>query len=270
MSLSDRIRLALQYAQYRWQCTHVQVLHSPFVYKLYTDCITQKQVLPAFQAIEERRRQLLAMREILQYPDLGAGSQKDSPTQRTVAQLARYSLKPARQARLLYQLVRFFKPGSILELGTSLGTSSAYMALALQELGAGGKLYSMEGAAPVAALARETFRQLQLGKHIELMEGNFDELLPSWLDQQKTVDLVFIDGNHRYEPTLRYFERCLTKAHNNSVFVFDDIYWSAEMQDAWKKIISHPEVTVSIDLFHLGLVFFRKEQATEHFRLHFA
>src|SRR5690606_22891231 len=119
-----------------------------------------------------------------------------------------------------------------------------------------------------AEFASENFQSLKLG-NIQLIEGNLDETLSETLKKVEKVDFAFLDGNHRYEPTMRYFRQLLAKADENSVFVIDDIYWSAEMERAWKEIVAMPEVTVALDLFQIGIVFFRKSQEKEYFTIRY-
>jgi predicted O-methyltransferase YrrM len=97
--------------------------------------------------------------------------------------------------------------------------------------------------------------------------GNFDQILPNLLAQRKQVDFVYIDGNHTKAATLHYFQECLAKAHEGTLLIFDDIYWSKGMEEAWEEIKNHPQVTVTVDLFWIGLVYFKKGQAKEHFKL---
>jgi predicted O-methyltransferase YrrM len=104
-------------------------------------------------------------------------------------------------------------------------------------------------------------------KNIEVITGPFDDTLAGALQQIGKVDLVFFDGNHRKEPTLHYFKACLQHADENTVFIFDDIHWSPDMQDAWEEIGRHESVTSTADLFFFGLVFFRKELSKQHFSL---
>jgi predicted O-methyltransferase YrrM len=168
-------------------------------------------------------------------------------------------------AQLLFRLVNHFQPATTLELGTSLGLTTAYLAAANSRQ----QVITFEGCPNTAAVARETFEKLEL-KNVRLVEGNLDQTLPATLaGLTKPVDFVFFDGNHRYEPTLRYFEQCLAKAHENSVFVLDDIHWSAEMEQAWEAIKAHSAVTVTVDLFYVGLVFFRKTQPRQDFWLRY-
>jgi predicted O-methyltransferase YrrM len=127
----------------------------------------------------------------------------------------------------------------------------------------------MEGSAAVAAIARNHFNYIGLN-NIEQVIGNFDETLAPTLWKLDRLDFIFIDGNHRYEPTMRYFEQVLEKCHENTLIIFDDIHWSAEMERAWEQVKVHTSVTLTIDLFFVGLVFFRKEQkAKQHFTVRF-
>jgi len=184
---------------------------------------------------------------------------------RKVCDIARASLKPKRFGQLLFRIVDHYSPANILELGTSLGITTAYMAAANEQ----SKVVTMEGAATVAAVARKNFAKLGL-QNIRLVEGNFDETLAATVQQMGSIDLAFVDGNHRYEPTLRYFRELLPAMHEYSILIFDDIHWSKEMEQAWAEIQRDPAVTLSIDLFFIGLVFFRKEQKVkQHFTIRF-
>jgi predicted O-methyltransferase YrrM len=127
----------------------------------------------------------------------------------------------------------------------------------------------MEGSKEIADFAKQDFQKLKL-KNIELVEGNFDNTLSSVVHGLSTVDFAFIDGNHRKEPTIKYFQQLLAKTNNDSILVFDDIHWSSEMEAAWQTIRKNAAVTCSIDLFFIGIVFFRKEfKEKQHFVIRF-
>jgi predicted O-methyltransferase YrrM len=242
-------------------------LHSPFVFGLYTTVIRHTGEYAAFARIEKRRQALLASSQVLEVTDFGAGSQVAGAggRRRSVRDIARHAAKAPRLAQLLFRLVNHFQPRTILELGTSLGLTTAYLALADSR----SQVVTFEGCPNTAAVARQTFEELAI-KNVRLVEGNLDHTLPATLASlAQPLDFVFFDGNHRYEPTLRYFEQCLARAHEDSVFVLDDIHWSAEMEQAWVAIKAHPSVTVTIDLFYVGLVFFRKKQRREDFWLRY-
>ena len=258
---------ALSYLRYWLRSGNAHGLHSPFVFGLYTTVIRHDGEFGAYGRIEERRRELLRSNEIITVKDFGAGSQVAGAggTQRRVRAIARHEAKPSRLAQLLFRLVNHFQPATILELGTSLGLTTAYLAAADSR----NQIITFEGCSNTAAVAHETFEKLGL-RNVRLVEGNLDQTLPATLAKlKKPVDFAFFDGNHRYEPTLRYFEQCLANAHENSVFVLDDIHWSAEMEQAWEAIKAHPAVTVTIDLFYVGLVFFRKKQPRQDFWLRY-
>ncbi|RXK62412.1 class I SAM-dependent methyltransferase [Lacibacter luteus] len=241
-------------------------VHSPFVFDLITKVLNDTTNHPAYTEVEEQRRLLLQNETVLTVEDFGAGSTKGLTKQRVVKQIAATSLKPKKYAQLLFRLVNYFQPKQILELGTSLGITTAYLAKA----NTNAVVTTMEGSAAIAAVAQEQFDALQL-KNVNADTGNFDETLPELISKPESAfDFVFIDGNHRKEPTLRYFEQLLAKAINDTVFVFDDIHWSAEMEEAWEELKQHPQVTLTIDLFFIGLVFLRKEQKErEHFVIRF-
>lgn len=254
--------LAYHYLLYRLKSLRLHGVHSPFVFDLYENVIRHDGHFVAYQQIEDLRQQLLQDSATLSVTDLGAGSRTKVTRHRQIASIARTAAKPAKYSQLLFRLVNHFQPRTVLELGTSLGLTTAYLAAARQK----SQIITFEGCPNIAAAAKKNFRQLQLS-NIRLVTGHLDETLPATLPELPSADLVYFDGNHRYAPTMRYFETCLAKRTDESVFIIDDIYWSAEMTRAWREICRHPDVTISIDLFHLGLIFFRRHQPKQHFTL---
>jgi len=237
-------------------------IHSPFVYDFIRKVLLDKRNFYAYVGIETCRKELLKDKRVLHIEDFGAGSRLQKTNQRTVSEIAYSSLKPKKYSQLLFRIVNYYQPENILELGTSLGITSSYLALAKEDA----KVFTMEGSNEIAAIAKANFEKLQL-KNIS---GNFDNQLPAFLLSQNKLDFIFIDGNHRFEPTIRYFEMLLSKIHEESILIFDDIHWSTEMEMAWEQIQNHPQVTVTIDLFFIGLVFFRKEnKVKQHFQIDF-
>lgn len=154
----------------------------------------------------------------------------------------------------MYRMAKHYQCKNILELGTSLGITTAYLASADPEA----TVITMEGADAVADIAQRNFNEVGL-KNIEIVRGNFDETLRGVLQKMPAIDLAFIDGNHQQEPTERYFEQLLPHIHNNTLLIFDDIHWSSGMEAAWKNIIAQESVVCDIDLFYIGIVSFRKE-----------
>lgn len=257
-------QLGLKYLSYYFTAANGKGhgIHSPFVFDLVVKVLNDKTGYTAYKEVELQRSLLLGNETIITVEDFGAGSTKGLTKQRVVQQIASTSLKPKKYAQLLYRLVNYFQPEQILELGTSLGITTAYLAKAKPTA----TVTTMEGSATIAEIAKQQFRELQLN-NINIITGNFDETLQSVIDNAaQSFNFVFIDGNHRKEPTLRYFEQLLAKADHDTVFVFDDIHWSKEMEEAWEIIKQHEAVTLTIDLFFIGLVFLRKEQKErEHF-----
>jgi predicted O-methyltransferase YrrM len=237
------------------------------VYALYTEVISRpSSPTPAFGAIEILRQQLLRSSETIAVTDLGAGSRTSAGTLRRVAHIARSAQKPVRYACLLHRLIARFRPATVVELGTSLGLTTAYLADAAAPLGS--RVITFEGCPAIATKARQHLNELG-HTNVTVVVGDIGDTLAQALRDVPAPDFVFFDANHRYEPTIQYFSICLEKAHNDSVFVFDDIHWSSEMERAWQAIKVHPSVQVTVDLFGVGLVFFRQEQPKQHFVLRF-
>lgn len=240
-------------------------MHSPFVFEFITKVLNDKKKYPEYKKVEKLRRTLLKDKKVLTVEDMGAGSVKGSAKQRTIAAIAGNAAKPPKYGQLLFRMVKHYQPQTILELGTSLGITTAYLSLA--RLGA--RIITMEGAAAIADKAVQNFTGLQLD-NIDLIRGNFDETLFSAISQAGQIDLAFIDGNHRREPTERYFEQLLPATHNDSILVFDDIHWSREMEQAWQTIQQHEAVRCTIDLFFVGIVLLRGEfREKQHFSVRF-
>lgn len=240
-------------------------MHSPFVFDFILRVLNNKQnYLPPPQ-IATLRRELRANHTILTIEDLGAGSRKSSSTKKSISQLAATAVKPKKYGELLFRLAKHYGPKNIVELGTSLGLTTAYLASADPST----EVFTVEGSREIYKVAQENFQKLNL-KNIRAFNGNFDEVLPSLIESLPSIDLAYIDGNHRLEPTLNYFHQLLQKVSNNRILVFDDIHWSKEMEEAWGEIRRHPSVRCTIDIFFLGFVFFRQEfKEKQHFTIRF-
>ncbi|HTA62149.1 MAG TPA: class I SAM-dependent methyltransferase [Bacteroidia bacterium] len=252
-----------KYIQYKLKAKDEHAIHSPFVFKLYTEVISNSNNYYAFDALNKIRKQLLSNQQTIEVVDLGAGSKKMSST-RKIADIAKYSVANKKYAELLFRLCNYFKPETILELGTSLGLSSLYIAQAVPSA----NITSIEGCPNTFAFAKQLIATTGV-KNIETINQSFDDAFETTLKNKK-FDLVYIDGNHTYQATVNYFKELLKSTDENSVLIFDDIYWTADMTKAWEEIKAHPAVTISIDLYKVGLVFFRKEnKQKEHFCLRY-
>lgn len=240
-------------------------VHSPFVFDFIIHVLNDRKRYDSYSKIEKLRHELLHNNEVIEVKDFGAGSSVFSTNKRQVKKIAASSLKRKKYAQLLFRIARYYQCKTIVELGTSFGITTSYLASANPE----SDVYTFEGADSIAAIAQENFNKNQLN-NIHLTLGDFDQTLPTLDEKINSVDLLFIDGNHRKEPTIKYFEDFLPKAHNDSIFIFDDIHWSEEMEQAWEEIRSHESVTLSIDLFFIGTIFFKSEfKVKQHFSIRF-
>lgn len=250
---------AKQYANYLAKAKNRHGIHSPFVYELLDKVIYDKHGYPAYDTVKTIRNQLLSRTDEIVITDLGAGSTVNRSNRRKVSDIAKNSAKAGKWGELLFRLSKRFKPETMIELGTSLGIGSLYQLLGNPT----GTLVTFEGCPNTAAIAKEQFQTA--GIDPTMVQGNFDDTLQPFLESIEKLDWAFIDGNHQKEPTIRYFEQCLEKCHNDSVLLFDDIYWSKGMAEAWENIKAHERVNVTLDLFQVGIVFLRKEQPKQHF-----
>lgn len=260
----DKLKFLLSYLKYLIKSQTRHDVHSPFVFDLVEKVINNKNELTGHNEIEKFRKELWRDETVLTITDLGAGSVRVPTKKRKVMEIAKTSLKSKKYASLLARLIRYFAPKTVIELGTSLGITTLYFSNASP----GSAIYTIEGSPEIVRIARSNFNKVP-SKNIESIQGNFDDELPALLQNINHADFVFFDGNHRKEATLKYFKMCLKYKTNESVFVFDDINWSEEMQEAWEEIKAHPEVSVTVDLFFQGIVFFRKELQKQDFIIRF-
>ncbi|WP_207422044.1 O-methyltransferase [Desertivirga brevis] len=235
-------------------------VHSPFVYKLVDEVIYNFSSNSVYEEVESLRNELLKDARLVRITDLGAGSHVNNNKEKQVRQIAKNALKPAKLAQLIYRLAEERKPRIIIELGTCLGLTTSYLAKAAPDA----EVISIEGCPETAKVASENLRKLN-ASNTQVLTGNFDLVLPPVIDAAETLDFVFVDGNHRKDATVNYFKWCLPKVNENTLIIFDDIYWSKGMEEAWEEIKAHPQVTVTVDLFWIGLVYFKKGQQKEHF-----
>lgn len=240
--------------------TNQHGVHSPFVYDLVTKCFYNKSNYPDYIVLRKHRNELFQSKTTIEVTDYGAGSRVFKSNTREVGAIAKTAGITTKRQRLLFRLTNHFSPEYILELGTSVGMGTLAMSLGNPSA----KVTSVEGCPKTLEIAQNHFIKLQQ-KNILSVNSSFEDYFVN--NKTNYFDLVYIDGNHSGQKTLAYFDLLRKYAHNESVLIFDDIYWSPEMTQAWKQIISHPEVTVSIDTFYWGFVFFRKEQQKEHFKI---
>ncbi|MBD0833079.1 O-methyltransferase [Aestuariibaculum sediminum] len=246
-----------QYIKFLFRSTNQHGVHSPFVYNLVTKCFYNRKKHPDYQKISDFKKHLLLKNESLTITDLGAGSNVCKQNTRPLKHVAKYSGTTIKRAQLLYRLMNYLKIKSALELGTSLGIATQAMALA-KDL----RITTVEGCTNTYHQAKKNLLPF---KNITLVNSEFEAAINAL--KNDTYDLIFFDGNHSKKATLKYFESLIKSKHNDSVFIFDDIYWSKDMTEAWETIKQHPEVKVTIDTFYWGFVFFRKEQEKEHFTI---
>jgi predicted O-methyltransferase YrrM len=261
--MHSRFRLGIEYLKYlvTAQNGRGHGIHSPFVYELVRNVFMDRKPYAGYTIPEQYRKMLLQDGTVLDIEDMGAGSVLGMVKKRKVSDIAGTSVKHRRYSQLLYRLAAYYKYKRILELGTSLGVTTSYLAA----VPGVEQVVTIEGASTVADLAQRHFDEFGMGQ-VQLIKGGFDVRLEDALEGLGGVDLAFIDGNHKLEPTLHYFESIIPRINEYSCMVFDDIHWSEEMEGAWEKICKDDRVTLSIDLFFIGLVFFRKEfREKQHF-----
>lgn len=250
----------LSYIKFLFQATNQHGVHSPFVYDFVTKCLYDKEKHQAYINLDNYRNTLKNSKVELEVTDCGEGSKVLDSNKRKVSQMVAISSCSKKEARLLLRMAKYFKISSVLELGTSLGMGTYAFALANKNI----KITTIEGCKNTSNFSESQFQKLGINT-VNFKIGTFSSEIKEL--EATYFDCIYFDGHHNKKATIQYFEALLPKAKNDSIFIFDDIYWSKEMAEAWDYIKNHSAVTVTVDCFHLGFVFFRKEQAKEHFKI---
>jgi predicted O-methyltransferase YrrM len=250
----------LAYIKFIFKSTNQHGVHSPFIYDFVSKCLYDKKDYNAYKKLDRYRLDLKTSNTTLEINDLGEGSKVLDSKKRSLRKMIKTSSSSKKESKLLLRLVNYFKLKSVLELGTSLGMGTYALAMANNTT----NITTVEGCTNTSDFTKSKFKSLGI-TNTEFIKGDFKSIIPSL--KADHYDLIFFDGHHNKLATTYYFKLLLSKAHNESVFVFDDIYWSKGMTEAWEFIKAHKKVTVTVDCFHLGFVFFRKEQVKEHFKI---
>jgi len=253
-------QIVTSYLKFLWNSKNEHGVHSPFVFDLVTKCFYDTKKHTEYSLLKEYRKSLLKNKNYIEVSDYGAGSKVFKSNKRQISKIAQTAGISKKRAELLFRITNYFQPDTVLELGTSLGLATS----ALVQGNPKAKIKTLEG-------CQNTIHQcqLQLQKFnintVECINTEFSSYLKNFQLQTSNFQLIYFDGNHSKQSTLNYFELLLPTISNESVWILDDIHWSLEMEEAWKIIKNHPRVTVSIDTFQWGIVFFRIEQEKEHF-----
>ncbi|MCA6074858.1 O-methyltransferase [Fulvivirga sedimenti] len=232
-------------------------LHEPFIYDLYDRVICGKERPASFPLIEEIRQGYTSEQHI-KLPTFGAISHQSD---RSLRQIARDGSTTPQIACVINRLISERKYRNVLELGTSLGLTTLYLSDNPDV-----QVTTMEANPDLIRLALENFKKINR-ENISLIRGNIDDTLDQALKTMGHVDLAYIDANHRFSPTIDYFNKILHYVNEESIVILDDIHWSVEMSAAWNEIRQHDSVTMTIDFYRMGWVFFRPFRNVYHYRL---
>ena len=250
------------YIKFLFHSKNEHGLHSPFVFDLVTKCFYDNTKYPEYETLKSYRKSLLENKNTIEVTDFGAGSRVFKSNTREISKIAQTAGITPKNAELLFRVVRYFQTKNILEIGTSLGLATSALSLGNEKA----KIITLEGCPNIQKQAQE---QLQVQnsnfQNIEFINTEFSSYFKTHHPSPITHHLIYFDGNHSKKATLDYFEALLPTISNDSVWIFDDIHWSADMEEAWEIIKNHPKITVTIDTFQWGIVFFRAEQQKEHF-----
>ena len=255
------LQIIKSYLKFLYNSKNEHGVHSPFVFDLVTKCFYDKTKYPEYFILKNYRKSLLENKNFIEVTDFGAGSRVFKSNKRQISKIAKTAGISPKRAELLFRITKYFQPETILEIGTSLGLATS--ALSLGNTNA--KITTLEGCPNTLAVAKNLFQVSGFKlKNIEFVNTEFSSYLKT-ATENCDWKLIYFDGNHSKQATLDYFELLLPTITNETVWIFDDIHWSKDMEEAWETIKNHSKVTVTIDTFQWGIVFFRSEQEKEHF-----
>ena len=249
------------YLKFLWNSKNQHGVHSPFVFNLVTKCFYDAKNYNEYNDLQNYRNSLLQNKNFIEVTDFGAGSRVFKSNKRQVAQIAKTAGISAKRAELLFRITNYFEPSTILEIGTSLGLATS--ALALNDFS---EVTTLEGCSNTMNQCQLQLQKFNINfNNVICITTEFSKELTKYNVQPTTYNLIYFDGNHSKKATLEYFELLLPTINNETVWIFDDIHWSKDMEEAWEIIKENPQVTVTIDTFQWGFVFFRAEQVKENF-----
>jgi len=250
----------IAYIKFILKSTNQHGVHSPFVYNFITKGIYKPKINTQISYFKKYRKVLLKNREYITVKDFGAGSRIFNSNKRRIKDIAKVAGTSVTKATLLIKIANYFKPATILEIGTSLGLGTICFAISNPTC----EIITLEGCTKTSKIAQLNLKKFNY-RNISFNIGKFETTLPKIISANNSFDIIFFDGNHQLNPMLTYFNLCLKSISNNSLFIIDDIHLNQDMEKFWEQVITHKSVSVSIDLFYYGILFFRKEQPKQHF-----
>ncbi len=254
------LQILKSYLNFLYHSKNEHGVHSPFVFHLVTKCFYDKKQYPEYAILKNYRKSLLQNKNTIEVTDFGAGSRVFKSNKRAVNQIAKTAGIATKRAELLFRITKYFQPENILEIGTSLGLATSALALGNPDA----KITTLEGCKNTLNQCQSQLEKFNIN-NVDCVNTEFSSFLKNPQPTTYNLQLIYFDGNHSKTATLNYFELLLPTITNETVWIFDDIHWSKDMEAAWETIQNHPKVTVTIDTFQWGMVFFRAEQEKEHF-----
>jgi predicted O-methyltransferase YrrM len=250
-----------KYLRFLLKANNQHGVHSPFVYQLITQCFYKKTPKNLWRKYLNARQEVFDHQKKNKVTAFAVESKVFKNNERPVSNVVNLVGISNKKAKILIKTISYFKPKNILEIGTSLDLETTAIKIGNKNAA----ITTLESCPKKSIMGQELFEKNNFNA-IEILNSDFSKADPKYT-QNKQFDCVFFDRNQTKQATLNYFEECLKTIHNDSIFIFDAIYWTAEIQEAWSFIKKHPKVTVTIDVFYFGIVFFRKEQEKEHFKI---
>ena len=253
------MNILVEYINYRFKAKGRHGIHSPFVYSFLNECLSTKIDKKFKNSRKNLFKNLKNDNSIIEISDFGVGSKKLGLS-RKISKIFSTSSSKGKYGDFLYKVVNYYKPKSILELGTSLGIGTIHISYGNPE----SKIITVDACINTSNRAIQNFNSLEI-KNITTIQSTFTDFINT-ISEEK-FDLIFIDGHHDGKALLEYIQLLLPFSHNDTLFILDDIRWSKSMFEAWNEIIKNENFHLTIDLFRMGIIMMRNQQEKEHFIL---
>jgi predicted O-methyltransferase YrrM len=259
LNLFHKLSTLPLFVRYFFNVVDRHSIQAPFAYQFLEKLKQAIRSSKPFADVEHERESLASELSLVKGDDFGAGSKlKES----TISNIVRFGISSTRTCIFLHQLANVSNAGICIELGTSLGIATAYLARSSSMK----KVYSLEGNKVLAGEAQDLLHRLDI-KNVEIIEGNIDSELPILIGNVDAIDLAIIDANHTREALIRYYQLLESKMHDHSILFVDDIRWSRDMYAGWLDLSQRVEVSLSMEFLDFGLLFFEKGIQKQHYIL---
>ena len=177
------------------------------------------------------------------------GSNRDYDTIMRIGRLLdkkkHISFAKRKRSRLLYRVIQHYEPDSVVSFGSITALNATALALGNLQT----KVYLEQSEDFLETLNAMGVINVRLIQPAEFDSEHFRRL---------NTGFVFFGRDSFEDDTWDYLTDCLNYKTADSVFIFEGIHHNRDIEDAWEEIKADEDVSVTFDLYSIGMVFFRE------------